>query len=684
MKKLVELNFLSGSLEDGFPVIIEISQICRDGKVSIDKISGGYLPKNLQIKSLLEEWQKAFRNRIGVRQSRVATRQIKRKRVSVYSYRNLTDQLTSAINQWLNSEDPRWREICDSIYRNLDKTDEIRIVIQSDNILLQKLPWQAWSIFKQDYPNSEIALSGTTFRFPGNNEVSKDKVEIIVVLGNKDKINTEFDRDALENLRHRGANLEILEQPNKKQLVDILSSDRGWHIFFFAGHSSTSTDGQLGTLEINDRESLTIDELKNSLSRAISNGLQLAIFNSCDGLGLAYQLKELQLPQSIVMREPIPDPVAQDFLKYFLEYFSQGKPFYNSVRRTRNNLEDLWDKTYPGISWLPVIYQNPSVVPPTWEEWIQYKWKLKNTLFGHSDTVQAVAISPDGRTLATGSIDKTIKLWNFEREEEMATIEGHSDGVMDLDFSPDGQVLASCANMAFGDGIIKLWNVKTQKLIKALGRSPWSLRVSSIAFSPDGTTLASGDIFADVKLWYLDKKTKFHTLKKHGWDVWSLVFSSDGNTLVSGGMDGAIQVWNWRSKKLLRTLNRPSDLLESLVAWFDSSVGLVCSVAITPDSKTVASGDSDGLIKLWDIDSGRLLRTLTEHTDTVYSLAFNPDGKILASGSGDGTIKIWDFNQSQLLQTLRHLGPVRSVAFRSDGRTLVSGSVDRTIKIWSL
>ncbi|MBD2065985.1 tetratricopeptide repeat protein [Leptolyngbya sp. FACHB-671] len=312
-------------------------------------------------------------------------------------------------------------------------------------------------------------------------------------------------------------------------------------------------------------------------------------------------------------------------------------------------------------------------------------WKYVQTFIGHSDLVRSVAISPDGQILASSSVDKTIKLWNLETGELLYTLEGHSSAVISVAFSPDGTTLASASNLAVGDGNIKLWNVETGTLQQSLGKGLLSFRVSCVTFSPDGQALASGNIDATIKLWQLNSGKVHSTLKGHGWDVNSVAFSRDGQILVSGSLDGAIKIWNWRTRELLHTLNRPSpsDLIGSWVSWFDSSVGAIWSVAISPDGQMIASGGSDQPIMLWNAGTGKLVRTLTEHSGTVFCVTFSPNGKLLASGGDDNTLRIWNYQTGELLQTLRHLGPVHCVAFRSDSQTLVSGSADTTIKVWS-
>ncbi|EKF04447.1 kinase domain protein [Tolypothrix sp. PCC 7601] len=296
---------------------------------------------------------------------------------------------------------------------------------------------------------------------------------------------------------------------------------------------------------------------------------------------------------------------------------------------------------------------------------------LQRTITGHSGGVYSVAISPDGKTLASGSADSTIKLWNIPRGEPIRTLTGHSGLIYSVAISPDGKTLASGSF----DTTIKLWNLATGEQIGTLTRH--SNSVYSVAISPDGNTLAS---IADntIKLWNLATKEQIRTLPSeryantgHSSFVYSVAISPDGNTLASGSLDNTIKLWNLATGELIRTLNRHSD-------------GVI-SVAISRDGKTLASGSLDNTIKLWNLATGEEIRTLTGHSDTPFVVAFSPDGKTLASGSADKTIKLWNLATGEEIRTLnRHSQGVISVAFSPDGKTLVSGSDDKTIKIWRL
>jgi WD40 repeat protein/energy-coupling factor transporter ATP-binding protein EcfA2 len=288
-----------------------------------------------------------------------------------------------------------------------------------------------------------------------------------------------------------------------------------------------------------------------------------------------------------------------------------------------------------------------------------------NRLVGHNDGVWSVSFSPDGKTLATGSEDKTIKLWNVETGEEIGTLSGHNGSVYSVSFSSDGKTLATGSE----DKTIKLWNVETGEEIGTLSGHNGS--VYSVSFSSDGKTLATGSEDKTIKLWNVETGEEIGTLTRHPSSVYSVSFSSDGKTLATGSYDGTIKLWNGSTGQEIRTLSGPNDI--------------VLSVSFSPDGKTLATGSEDKTIKLWDVETGQEIRTLSGHNDYVLSVSFSPDGKTLATGSEDKTIKLWNVETGQEIGTLRgHNGIVLSVSFSSDGKTLASSSYDNTIKLWNV
>ena len=353
MNKVVTLKFVNGSLERGFSVILQIANEVE--RASFQTIA--QLPPAPEIPRFYHQWQTIYRS-LGEPIRRVATAHRieflpeEATHVSSEDCDRIAEQLSKRMNSWLRAES--FRPAREGLLENLKRTDEIRLLLQTEDVQLKRLPWHLWDFFDR-YQSAEIALSLSKYKRGNSVPSTSSQVKILAVLGNSSGINIEADRILLERLPN--AKVRFCVKPKRQQINDRLW-DEGWDVLFFAGHSSSHANGETGRIQINDRESISLTRLKYGLSRAVKNGLKLAIFNSCDGLGLAKELAQLQIPQIIVMREPVPDMVAQAFLKSFLKAFSRGVPFYLAVREARERLQGLEDR-FPCATWLPIICQHP-------------------------------------------------------------------------------------------------------------------------------------------------------------------------------------------------------------------------------------------------------------------------------------------------------------------------------------
>jgi len=360
MGKRVILKLNEGSFERGFQANLRIKEDGALGEIERE----GRLPPATELGEALNRWQSVYRQIV------TADFRIKPKpgQVTGISYPELGSQLAKCLNDWLNSGFEAWQRLRDILLQNLDRNDEIRFIIQTQDPGLQQLPWHLWSLFSHDYRNAEIALGPPEYEPPSPPPPSQtNKIRILAILGDRTNIDVEQDKLELQQLRQWNADSIFLSLPSRRDLLKQLREQQ-WDILFFAGHSVSSQGGTKGQIQITQDDSLSIHELRHALTAAIERGLQLAIFNSCDGLGLAHELADLHIPQIIVMRQPVPNRVAQEFLKYFLDAFvRRGKSFYLAVREAREKLEEEQDDRFPCASWLPVICQNPATEPPTWQ-----------------------------------------------------------------------------------------------------------------------------------------------------------------------------------------------------------------------------------------------------------------------------------------------------------------------------
>ena len=294
--------------------------------------------------------------------------------------------------------------------------------------------------------------------------------------------------------------------------------------------------------------------------------------------------------------------------------------------------------------------------------------RLQLTLRGHTAGLYRVAHSPDGKRLATASIDKTAKVWDAASGKELLTLHGHTMDVTGVAFSPDGTRLATSSY----DKTAKVWDAVTGKELLTL--CCHKHYVMGIAFSPDGTRLATASLDKTAKVWDAATGKELLTLIGHKRGVGSIVFTSDGKRLATSSWfdepERTAKVWDADTGKLLLTLTGHTAGL-----W---------DIASSPDGKRLATGASDGTAKIWDSATGQLLMTLKTQ-GTSLRVVFSQDGTRLATGGADGMVRVWDATTGQLLQTLPgHIGEVWGGSFSPDGLRLATGSRDGTVKVWDI
>ncbi|GAA2524100.1 hypothetical protein GCM10010423_16820 [Streptomyces levis] len=314
---------------------------------------------------------------------------------------------------------------------------------------------------------------------------------------------------------------------------------------------------------------------------------------------------------------------------------------------------------------------------------------LATPLIGHTGAVYLTTFSPDGKTLATASYDRTVRLWDVSdprRPEPLGgPLTGHTSWVSSAVFSPDGKTLASAAD----DGTIRLWDVSDPGRPKRLGRplTGHDGTIYLIAFSPDGRSLASAGDDHTVRLWDVADphrpRARGEPLTGHTAAARSVAFAPDGRTLAAGGDDGTIRLWD------VSDVDRP----ERLGAPLTGHGALVHSVAFSPDGRTLASGGEDNTVRLWNMADSRRPKQigapLTGHTGPIWSVAFSPDGTMLAAASADSTASLWKVSDpeypSQVGGPLAgSSGEMYALGFSPDGRTLATGTGDNKVRLWAV
>jgi tetratricopeptide (TPR) repeat protein len=305
-----------------------------------------------QLAETLSSWQQSYGK---IAKSRIKANSVKIDNTTAKQRKEcqtLANELKSQFNEWLKTT-----EFLSVRERLLVKciNHEVRILIHTADRTLLSLPWHLWTLVEES-PQTEVALSFVNAESPSQSSQSSQRhFKILAIIGDDTDIDVEVDKQLLKELADVQPDNFLVKET--RELINDRLWEQKWDILFFAGHSRT--EGNQGIIYINETDNLTINQLEYALRKAVSKGLKLAIFNSCDGMGLAHELQKWGVPQVIMMREPVPDHVAHKFLKNFLTHFMSGKSLYLSVREARQQLQGV-ENDHPCASWLPVICQNPA------------------------------------------------------------------------------------------------------------------------------------------------------------------------------------------------------------------------------------------------------------------------------------------------------------------------------------
>ncbi|MEO0768898.1 MAG: CHASE2 domain-containing protein, partial [Cyanobacteria bacterium J06649_4] len=372
IEQRIIVNLGQGNWQQGFPTITV--RLWSGSDLAPMQFSGR-LPAAPGLLLLYERWQayyKALNGNLGLRQPKlqqpptIASIEIEEDDITHLSnadFDALCEKLKQQFNAWLSVSS--FFDVEKQLRTHLATSIPIQLVIETSDASVRRFPWHLWDLL-EDYRQAEVAIASLERK--RNNAARNRKspeVRVLSILGDTTGIQVSQDRSLLDNLTD--VNAVVLDEPSRVELDKSLWDEQGWDVLFFAGHSTSLVGDASGKIKINATESLSIAQLKYGLQTAIKKGLRLAIFNSCDGMGLAKELADLHIPYLIVMREPIPDPVAQAFLMNFLRAFAAGIPFHLAMREARERLQGM-EGQFPCASWLPVLCQNPGIGALTWHE----------------------------------------------------------------------------------------------------------------------------------------------------------------------------------------------------------------------------------------------------------------------------------------------------------------------------
>ncbi|PPJ64204.1 CHAT domain-containing protein [Cuspidothrix issatschenkoi] len=572
------LKVYSGSFKAGFS-----GELFDESNQPITKFT---FPASPEIPQLYKKWQDGSRENTELRLTKAGDA-----RLTLHSEQCKKDKraLEDCSEKWFN--DGNFYVLSEKIKNKIPANETVvRInlvfshfdVNKDDNDILRRLPWQLWRglLDSGDSKKSTFALSEDLSKdYTKRNRhdhVLKSPVKILAIFGSDENgLNQQPEKEKLYQLKNNnGVRVQIEEKPNRDR-VNKLLWDSKWDILFFSGHSSSQ--GETGTIQINDRDSLSLDDLKSALKESVENGLKIAIFNSCDGLGIANVLTQVKVPAVIVMKEPVPDSFASQFFLNFLEAFvKKGQRFSLAVREATGRL-NIKDNEFPGATWLPVIYYShrnqPDYIWPTpgvitrlltflfkffsprpnviktGVSKIINTFKSKKILFGLTVIVTASIIIIAG--ISRPSAPSICKSWN---------------GVIhSIEFTADGKYLAT-SNL---DNTLRVFEIdrlkaedviKRDELLKKQIHCEGERNIVDLSFSSDNKYLAVADMQSTINVLRLPEhgsgklqelKLKSSNFPKILSSIVKISFSKN-NYLAAANISGQVELWQIKNQEVIK------------------------------------------------------------------------------------------------------------------------------------
>lgn len=579
------LKVYSGSFKAGFS-----GELFDESNQPITKFT---FPASPEIPQLYKKWQDGSRENTELRLTKAGDA-----RLTLHSEQCKKDKraLEDCSEKWFN--DGNFYVLSEKIKNKIPANETVvRInlvfshfdVNKDDNDILRRLPWQLWRglLDSGDSKKSTFALSEDLSKdYTKRNRhdhVLKSPVKILAIFGSDENgLNQQPEKEKLYQLKNNnGVRVQIEEKPNRDR-VNKLLWDSKWDILFFSGHSSSQ--GETGTIQINDRDSLSLDDLKSALKESVENGLKIAIFNSCDGLGIANVLTQVKVPAVIVMKEPVPDSFASQFFLNFLEAFvKKGQRFSLAVREATGRL-NIKDNEFPGATWLPVIYYShrnqpdyiwptpgvitrlltflfkffsprPNVIKTGGSKIIN-TFKSKKILFGLTVIVTASIIIIAG--ISRPSAPSICKSWN---------------GVIhSIEFTADGKYLATSSL----DNTLRVFEIdrlkaedviKRDELLKKQIHCEEKRNIVDLSFSSDNKYLAVADMQSTINVLGLPEhgsgklqelKLKSSNFPKILSSIVKISFSNNNNNyLAAANISGQVELWQTKNQEVIKMKDIP-------------------------------------------------------------------------------------------------------------------------------